>query len=73
MNKPRRALLPAFLMLCALSYSPVRAQTTASGALQMLPASDVVMVINHSRIWNEAIPRFFPENSAPLAHIRAEM
>lgn len=73
MNKPRRALLLALLLLCALSFSPARAQTTAHGALTMLPASDVVLVINHSRIWNEAVPRFFGDNAAPLAHIRAEM
>jgi hypothetical protein len=38
----------------------------------MLPASDVVMVIDHSRIWNEAIPRIFGADSAPLAKIMAE-
>lgn len=77
MNNTRRALFPAILMLVALAASPVRTQTTAStiGAdlLTMLPASDVVMVIDHSRIWNEAIPQLFGKDAAPLGKITGKM
>lgn len=76
MNNTRRRLLPSVLLLIALAVSPLRAQTTASATaadpLMMLPASDVVMVIDHSRIWNEAIPRFFGTNTAPLSKVMAE-
>jgi hypothetical protein len=77
MNNTRRALFPAILMLVALAAGPVRTQTTAStiGAdlLTMLPASDVVMVIDHSRIWNEAIPQLFGKDAAPLGKITGKM
>ena len=76
MNNTRRRLLPYVLLLIALAVSPVRAQTTqsmtAADPLMMLPASDVVMIIDHSRIWNEAIPRFFGKDTPPLSKIMAE-
>ncbi len=76
MNKTRRAMLPTLLLL-ALAILPARAQTTAPATsadlLTLLPASDVVISIDHSRIWNEAIPQIFGQNSAPLKKIMAEM
>ena len=77
MNNTRRALLPAILLLIALVANAVRPQTTAStmsaDLLMMIPASDVVMVIDHSRIWNEAIPQLFGKDVAPLGKIMGQM
>lgn len=77
MNNTRRALFPAILLLIALAANPVRPQTTAStmsaDLLMMLPASDVVIVIDHSRIWNEAIPQLFGKDVAPLGKIMEKM
>ncbi|HEX8495289.1 MAG TPA: hypothetical protein VF658_20930 [Pyrinomonadaceae bacterium] len=76
MNNTRRRLLPAILLLVALTIIPIRAQTTLSASaidpLLMLPASDVVLLIDHSRIWSEAIPRFFGADAAPIRKILAE-
>lgn len=75
MYKTRRALLPAILLLMSLSLSPLKAQTRTHAAttdpLMLLPASDVVLIIDHSRILNEAIPRLFGNDTAPLAKIFA--
>ncbi|MDX6695017.1 MAG: hypothetical protein QOF02_2620 [Blastocatellia bacterium] len=78
MHDRRRRLLPAIMFLVVLGLLPVRAQTrahapaaTTTDLLQSLPASDVVLVIEHSRILHEAIPRFFGNNPAPLAKIFA--
>lgn len=76
MNTKRRALLPALLLLTALTPAVVvRAQTTAhasvSDPLTMLPASDAVLVIDHSRILNEAIPRILGNDLTPLAKVFA--
>lgn len=77
MNDRRRRLLPAILFLVVLGLMPVKAQTRAHASpaapdlLQQLPASDVVLVVDHSRILNEAIPRLFGNNTAPLAKIFA--
>lgn len=79
MNKIRRALPLAFLVVIAIALSPVRAQTSAHATaaaadpLALLPASDAVLVIDPSRIWNEAIPRFFGNNRAPLADVIAQL
>jgi hypothetical protein len=82
MNKTRRALLPALLLLIALPFISVNAQTTATNItahassadlLSLLPASDVVITIDHGRIWNEAIPQIFGENFAPLKKLMVEM
>ncbi|HEY0407274.1 MAG TPA: hypothetical protein VGC89_16190 [Pyrinomonadaceae bacterium] len=74
----RRRLLPAILFLAVFGLLPVRAQTRAHASaaaavdvLQSLPASDIVLVIEHHRILNEAIPRLFGNNPAPLAKIFA--
>lgn len=80
MNNKRRCLLPALLLVIALGLLPVRAQTTAhavnttvpaASTLQLLPASDVVLLLDHRRILDEAIPRLFGNNTAPLAKIFA--
>ncbi|HEY0384372.1 MAG TPA: hypothetical protein VGC64_00105, partial [Pyrinomonadaceae bacterium] len=75
MNHTRRALLPAALLLIACALFPVNAQTNveraATDPLTMLPASDVVLVMEHGRILHEAIPRLFGNNRAPLAKIFA--
>ncbi|MBD0327631.1 MAG: hypothetical protein ICV68_14435, partial [Pyrinomonadaceae bacterium] len=49
--------------------------THASSAdlLTLLPASDVVLTVDHSRIWNEAIPRIFGQDFTPLKKLMAEM
>lgn len=66
-------------MLLALSLVPVRAQQSAHGGsiaadpLALLPASDVVLVIEPSRIWNEALPRFLGNNAGPLAKMMTEL
>lgn len=77
MNNTRRALFPAILLLIALAANPVRPQTTAStmsaDLLMMLPASDIVIVIDHSRLWNEAIPQLFGKDVAPLGKIMEKM
>lgn len=79
MYKICRALLLASMASLALAFSvAVQAQTAAhpvvaADPLALLPASDVVMVIDHSRIWNEAIPRFLGNNTAPLAKLTAQM
>lgn len=86
MNKTRRALLPALLLLIALPLIYVNAQTTATTTtttttahassadlLSLLPASDVVVSIDHGRIWSEAIPKIFGENFAPLKKLMVEM
>lgn len=77
MNNARRALLPVILLFIALALiSPAQAQTahrtTATDPLTMLPASDVVLVIDHSRIWSEAIPHILGKDFPPLAKIMAE-
>jgi hypothetical protein len=77
MNDRRRRLLPAMLLLFVLGLMPVKAQTRAhapaapADLLQQLPASDVVLVVDHTRILNEAIPRLFGNNTAPLGKIFA--
>jgi hypothetical protein len=76
MNHTRRALLAAASLLIALVLLPVKAQTgsserAANDQLMMLPASDVVLVMDHARILHEAIPRLFGNNRAPLAKIFA--
>ena len=76
MNDRRRRLLPAMLFLFILGLMPVKAQTRAHAPaapdlLQQLPASDVVLVVDHTRILNEAIPRLFGNNTAPLGKIFA--
>lgn len=79
MNKTRRALLLASFAVIAIAFGHVRAQTSAHASaaaadpLTMLPASDVVLVIDPSRIWNEAVPRFFGNNRAPLANLIAQL
>lgn len=77
MNNTRRRLVPAILLLIALAASPAKPQTTAStmpaDLLTMLPASDIVIVIDHSRIWNEAIPQLFGKDVAPLGKIMEKM
>lgn len=79
MNKTRRALLLASLVVIAIAFGHAQAQTSAhanaaaADPLTMLPASDVVLVIDPSRIWNEAVPRFFGNNRAPLANLIAQM
>jgi hypothetical protein len=81
MDKRPRALSLAFtVLLLLLACAPAaRAQqaahrgVAAADPLTMLPASDVVMVIDPARIWNEAIPRFFGNNTGPLDKIMAEM
>jgi hypothetical protein len=79
MNNTRRAFLLAFSLLIALAFSSAaHAQKTDAHAaavdpLAMLPASDVVLVIDHGRIWNEALPRFFSGDMSPLSKIMAEV
>lgn len=78
MNKTRSAFLLTFSLLIALTLSSVlRAQTTvakpaAVDPLAMLPASDVVLVIDHGRIWKEALPRLFGGDMSPLSKLMAE-
>jgi hypothetical protein len=79
MNKTRRAFLPVFSLLIALALGiHAHAQTTAAHAtavdpLAMLPASDVVLVIDQARIWNEALPKIFSGDMTPLSKITAEL
>lgn len=81
MHKTCRASLPALLMLlvlAALTPSFAGAQTradanTVADTLSRLPASDVVLAIDHGRLWSEAIPRIFGDDSAPLKKIMVEM
>lgn len=80
MNKTRRAFLLAFSLLIALALgNAARAQTPAARAhatavdpVAMLPASDVVLVIDHGRIWREALPQLFSGDMSPLSKIIAE-
>lgn len=76
MNITRRAfLLAAFSILVALipANAQTKAHATAADPLAMLPASDVVLVVDHGRIWNEAIPRFFGNDSAHLSKLMSEV
>ena len=78
-NRRRRLLLPALLLLGALSLTPAGAQTSAHAVaaapdpLQLLPASDVVLLIEHRRLWTEALPRILASDPAHLAKINEEM
>ncbi len=77
MNKTRCALLLALTLFIALAHGPARAQTSHAAAvvdpLAMLPASHAVLVIDHSRIWKEALPRIFGSDSPQLAKVMAEV
>lgn len=77
MNRTRSILLSSLLILLIFAPAAVKAQTAAGSGLleplQMLPASDVVLSIDHARIWDEAIPRILGENNPTLANLRKKM
>ncbi|HKC62195.1 MAG TPA: hypothetical protein VKB86_01095, partial [Pyrinomonadaceae bacterium] len=54
--------------------APARTAAPSSiSALNLLPASDVVVSINLKRLLNEALPKFFADNPAKLAQFNAQI
>jgi hypothetical protein len=49
------------------------AQTTATGVLASLPASDAVMVVDVRRLLSEGLPRAYNNNPAELARVNSEI
>ena len=57
----------------APAKTPTTAAPSSTSALNLLPASDVVVSFNLKRLLNEAMPKFFADNPTKLADVNAQI